>query len=76
MAIALEIRFIGHMFYYTAVTWMLSRFAPFIPIAKARGFTALFGYKNLHQVMLQVARGLHLEMTRAQHSGAFSLILV
>jgi hypothetical protein len=39
----MTIAFIDHVFYYTAVFNLLSRLAPYIPIAKARGFTALFG---------------------------------
>jgi hypothetical protein len=30
------------MFYYTAISHIMSRIAPYIPIAEARGFTALF----------------------------------
>jgi len=39
MAIALEFRFIGHTFYYIATSYIMSRFAPYIPIAEAGGFT-------------------------------------
>jgi len=43
MAIAL----VAHAFYYTAVSCLLSRLAPYIPTAKAGGFTALFGKNNV-----------------------------
>ena len=39
----MTIAFIDHVFYYTAVFNLLSRLAPYIPIAKASGLTALFG---------------------------------
>jgi len=32
--------FIAHMFYYTAVFYLMSKFAPSIPTAKTEGFTA------------------------------------
>jgi hypothetical protein len=43
MTIALEVLIIAHMFYYTALCYIMSRSALYIPIAKARGFTANFG---------------------------------
>ena len=39
----MTIAFIDHVFYYTAVFNLLSRLALYTPIAKAKGFTALFG---------------------------------
>ncbi len=39
----MPITFIAHAFYYTTVSYLMSRLAAYIPIAKARGFTPLFG---------------------------------
>jgi len=39
----MAIAFVAHTFYYTAVSCLMSRLAPYIPTAKAGGFTALFG---------------------------------
>ena len=47
MAVALKLRFIGHTFYHTVMSYMTSRFAPYIPLAKARGFTVLIGKGNV-----------------------------
>jgi hypothetical protein len=48
MTIALEVLFIAHVFYYTVLCFIMSRSALYIPIAKARGFTAHFGkYSHL-----------------------------
>ena len=43
MAIAV----VAHTFYYTAVSCLMSRLAPYIPTAKAGGFTALFGKTSI-----------------------------
>jgi hypothetical protein len=43
MTMALEVLYLAHMFYYTAMYYLMSRSALYIPIAKARGFTAHFG---------------------------------
>lgn len=44
MAIALELRFIGHTFYYTIVSLCaIVEIAAYVPVAKTRAFTALFG---------------------------------
>ena len=48
----MTIAFIDHVFYYTAVFNLLSRLAPYIPIAKARGFTALFGKTSITKFQL------------------------
>jgi hypothetical protein len=43
MTMALEVLYVAHMFYYTVRYYLMSRSAPYIPIAKTRGFTAHFG---------------------------------
>jgi hypothetical protein len=49
MTIALEVLYVAHLFYYTTIYNLMSRSAlcldssaRYIPIAKARGFTAHF----------------------------------
>jgi len=39
----MPITFIDHTFYFTAMSYLMSRLAAFIPIANARGFTPPFG---------------------------------
>ena len=36
MAVALKLRFIGHTFYHTVMSYMTSRFAPYIPMVFSR----------------------------------------
>ncbi|MFZ0531635.1 MAG: hypothetical protein WAM09_00510 [Anaerolineales bacterium] len=43
MKMALEVLYVAHVFYYTAMYYLMSRSALYIPIAKAWGFTAHFG---------------------------------
>jgi hypothetical protein len=43
MKVACETLYIAHAFYYTTIFYLMSRFAPYIPSAKAGGFTALLG---------------------------------
>ena len=43
MTIALKVLILAHMFYYKVICYIMSRSALYIPIAIARGFTALFG---------------------------------
>ena len=42
MPVALETLIIAHTSYYTPLRYILSRFAPCIPMPEGRGFTALF----------------------------------
>ncbi len=42
MTVALDALYLAQVFYYTTVFYLRSRFAPYIPSAKAGGFTALF----------------------------------
>jgi hypothetical protein len=42
MTMALEVLYVAHVFYYTAMYYLMSRSALYIPITKARGFTAHF----------------------------------
>ena len=43
MNIVRETLYIARVFYYTTVFYLMSRFAPYFPSAKAGGFTALIG---------------------------------
>ena len=46
MTVALDSLYLAHVFYYTTVSFLRSRLAPYIPSAKAGGFTALFCKTN------------------------------
>jgi hypothetical protein len=43
MKVASETLYIARVFYFTTIFYLMSRFAPYIPSAKAGGFTALLG---------------------------------
>lgn len=46
----MPIAFIAHAFYYTAMSYLMSGLAAYIPIAKARGFSPLFGKADRIQI--------------------------
>jgi hypothetical protein len=59
MSMALEVLYVAHVFYYTVMYYLMSRSALYIPIAKARGFSAHFGKKfgDLSRKRRILARG-------------------
>jgi len=60
MTVVLDSLYLAHVFYYTTVFYLRSRFAPYIPSAKAGGFTALFCKGYLHgRIVDQVIFKMH-----------------